>query len=102
MTVPMGRTDETPKPDWGALSFSVYVDTAPLRIDPSEHCRLVVSGIPGSNGLAAGPVFLHLHTDHDLWVDARRIGEERVDDELRRLRDAIEAVSYTHLTLPTN
>ncbi len=94
MTVPERATGGGQRPDWGALSFSTYVDTAPLGVEPSEHCRLVVSGIPGSHGLAAGPVFLHLHTDHDLWVDARQIAPERVESELQRLDDAIEAVKH--------
>ena len=77
-------------PEWGALPFSIYVDTRPPSIKPHEHCREVLSGVPGSPGLGAAPAFLHLQTDYEVWVDGHLIDDDHVDAEVRRFQDAVE------------
>jgi phosphoenolpyruvate-protein phosphotransferase (PTS system enzyme I) len=75
---------------WGAFPFSVYVDAEPLGVAPEGHCRAILSGIPGSPGLAMAQAYLH--TANELWVDAHKIDETRIDAEIARFIDAIEAV----------
>jgi len=69
---------------------SVLARSQPLGVNPEEHCRLVLKGIPGSAGLSVGPVFLH--TGSDVWVDAHSIEKERVESEIERFRAAVNAV----------
>jgi len=82
------------RPDTGdasIASFSPWVPGAdPLGVSPEEHCRAVLSGIPGSPGLSLGRVYLH--TSADLWVEAHDIGEEQVDQEIARFLRAVDEV----------
>jgi len=72
------------------LSATWREGSEPLAVNPHEHCRMVLTGIPGSPGVALGPVFLH--TRKDLWVDARSIEEDRVEREIARFKEAVSAV----------
>lgn len=69
---------------------TLLAHSQPLGVNPQEHCRLVLKGIPGSPGLSVGPVFLH--TGSDIWVDARPIDEARIQPEIDRFTAAVNMV----------
>ncbi len=77
--------------DEALLSFSAWLENnRSLDIDPAEHYRIVLEGIAGSPGVAIGPAYLH--TNSDVWVEAHDISADSVENEIQRLRQAIDEV----------
>ena len=62
----------------------------PATLTPHGHCRIVLTGIAGSPGVAYGPVYLHAGAD--VWVDNRPIPSEAVESEIARFIAALAAV----------
>lgn len=56
-----------------------------------------LKGTPAAPGLAIAPI-VHFHTDLD-FIPSRKIGEEEVEDELRRLEQAMATTSRSILFL---